>query len=192
MRSRSWIRWWQLSCCFWFQESSLLLFFVSFIFYQYLALYLLTRIALHVRDVGGLRICIMEGSVLCFCTWNWGQWTTELCWPICSFSLFVFATCVLWWWWFLDPTVDLLSTNVDWTCYCCLYVVVSDVHHRIFIYVETHLPHVCPLNKFIDIFLQFFYVMRVPSSAAKFSIICKFRQFSDNISIEFIYIYKKL
>ena len=34
-----------------------------------------------------------------------------------------------------------------------LHVVVSDVHHRTFIYIETQLPIVSPLNKFIDIFL---------------------------------------
>ena len=34
-----------------------------------------------------------------------------------------------------------------------LHVVVSDVHHRTFIYIETHFPLVGPLNKFVDIFL---------------------------------------
>ena len=76
------------SCGFWFQESSLLLFSVSFLFYQCLVFNLGTRIALHVRDVGGLCICKMGGSVLCFCTWNCWQWTIVLCLPFCSFSLF--------------------------------------------------------------------------------------------------------
>ena len=31
--------------------------------------------------------------------------------------------------------------------------VASDVHYRTFINIEIHLPHVCTLNKFIDIFL---------------------------------------
>ena len=34
-----------------------------------------------------------------------------------------------------------------------LDVVVSDVHQRTFIYIETHLPLICPLIKFIAIFL---------------------------------------
>ena len=34
-----------------------------------------------------------------------------------------------------------------------LHVVESDVNHRTFINNEIHLPLVCPLNKFIDIFL---------------------------------------
>ena len=67
------------------------------------------------------------------------------CWSFCSFSLFVFATWGLWWW-FLDPAVDLLSATVD------LHVVVSDVYHRTFICIETDLPLVGPLNKFIDIY----------------------------------------
>ena len=33
------------------------------------------------------------------------------------------------------------------------HVVVSDVHHRTVINIEIHLPPVCPLNEFIDIFL---------------------------------------
>ena len=135
MKSRSWIRCWY--CGFWFQESSLLLFSVSSPFHQCLALNVGTRIALHVRNVGGLGICIMGGSVLCFCTcMKLRAWTPGLCWPFRSFPLFVFATCGLWWWWFLDPAV-----------------VVSDVHHRTFIYIETHLPLVRPLNKFIGIIL---------------------------------------
>ena len=82
--------------------------------------FFLNRIALHVRDVGRLWICIMGGSVLYFCTWNCGQWTSVLCWPFCRFSLFIFATWGLWWWWFkMDPTVDLLSTTVDLICYSC-------------------------------------------------------------------------
>ena len=40
---------------------------------------------------------------------------------------------------------DLLSATV--------HVVVSDVHHRTFIYIETHLPLFPPLIEFIDIFL---------------------------------------
>ena len=60
-------------------------FSVSFLFYQCLVLNLRARIALHVRDVGWLGICIMAGSVLCFCTWNCGQWTQVLRWPFCSF-----------------------------------------------------------------------------------------------------------
>ena len=87
------------SCGFWFQESSLLLFSISSIFFQCVALNVGTRIALHVRDVGGLGICIMGGSVLCFYTWNCWQWTPVLCWPLCSFPLFVFATWGLWWCW---------------------------------------------------------------------------------------------
>ena len=98
-----------------------------------------TRIALHVRDVGELGICIMGGSVLCFCIWNYGQWTLVLCWPFCSFSRFVFATWGLWWWWFPDTAVDLLSAIVDWTCLIALHVVVSDVYHRIFINIEINL-----------------------------------------------------
>ena len=62
-------------------------------------------------------------------------------------------------------------------------VVVSDLHHRTFIYIETHLPFVCPLNKFIDIFLYFSYVISVSSSVSKFGIICKFRHFAENIGI---------
>ena len=42
--------------------------FVSFLFYQYLVLNVGTRITLHVREVGRLGICIMGGSILCFCT----------------------------------------------------------------------------------------------------------------------------
>ena len=64
-----------------------------------------------------------------------------------------------------------------------LLVVVPDVHHRTFIYRETHLPLVYPLKKFNDIFLLFHYVI------SKFGIICKFRHFADNISIKIIYIY---
>ena len=33
------------------------------------------------------------------------------------------------------------------------HVIVSDVHHRTFIDIETHLPLVGPLNKFIDVLL---------------------------------------
>ena len=43
--------------------------------------------------------------------------------PITLFAVLqlfsVFATWGLWWWWFQDPTVDLLSASVDWTCYSC-------------------------------------------------------------------------
>ena len=46
---------------------ALLLFSVSFLFYQCLSLNLGTRIAWDVRDVGGLGICIMGGSVPHFC-----------------------------------------------------------------------------------------------------------------------------
>ena len=67
-----------------------------------------------------------------------------------------------------------------------LHVVLSDVHHRIFINIEIHLPLVCPLNKFIVIFLCFYYVIRVFSSVVKFGIICKFRHFADNIGIYII------
>ena len=86
------------SCGFLFQELSLFLFSVSFLCYQCLVLNVGTRIALLVRDVGKLQICIIGRSVLFFCAWNCGQWTPVLCWPFCSFSLFVFATCGLWWW----------------------------------------------------------------------------------------------
>ena len=44
----------------------MLLFSVSFLFYQCPSLNLGTRIARHVRDVGGLGICIMGESVLYF------------------------------------------------------------------------------------------------------------------------------
>ena len=120
-----------------------------------------------------------------------GNESAVLCWLFCSLSLFVFATWDLWWWCFLDPAVDLLSATVDWTCYIvALNVVVSDFYHKTFIYIYTHLSLVCPLNKFIDIFLQFHYVIKVSSSVAKFGIICKFRHFADNIvSRSFIYIY---
>ena len=63
------------SCGFWFQESFLLLFSVSFIFYQCLIVNVGNWISLHVRDVGEQGICIMGGSVHCFSTWNCGQWT---------------------------------------------------------------------------------------------------------------------
>ena len=89
----------------------------------------------------------MGGSVLYFCTWNCGQWIPVLCWPFCSFSLFVFATWGHWWWWFLVPAVDLLSATVDWTCNscfacCCVrcasQCTESNVHHS----VPSHLTKV--------------------------------------------------
>ena len=63
-----------------------------------------------------------------------------------------------------------------------LHVVVSDGHHRTFIYIETHLPLVCPLNKFIissysSIMSSGFLVV------TKFGIISKFRHFADFIII---------
>ena len=77
------------SCGFWWQESSLLLFSISFLFYQCLVLNKGTGIVLHVWDVGGLGISIIGGSVLCFCTWctkTWGSvlsykktWGSVLC-----------------------------------------------------------------------------------------------------------------
>ena len=55
-------------------------------------------------------------------------------------------------------------------------------------HIETHLPLVCQLNKFIDIFL-FHCVIRVSSSVAKCGIICKFRHFlTIFVSRSFIYI----
>ena len=102
-----------------FRNHLCMLFSVSFPFYQCLALNVGTRLSLHVRDVGGLSISIMGGSVLCLCTWNREKWTPVLCLPFCSFPLFGFSTWGLWWWWFLDPAVDLLSATVDWTCYSC-------------------------------------------------------------------------
>ena len=80
-------------------------------------------------------------------------------------------------------TVDLLLATVEWTCYscfarCCVWCASQNIT-----YIETHLLLVGPLNKFIGIFLKFHYVIRVSSSMAKFSIICKFRHFADNINI---------
>ena len=66
-----------------------------FYFINVLPLNVRTRIALHVLDVGALGICIMGGSVLCFCTFS-----TVLC--FCTRS-----------------AIDLLSATVDWTCYSC-------------------------------------------------------------------------
>ena len=123
MRPRSWIRWWWPSSWihgFWFQESSLLLFSVSFLFYQCLALNVESRISLHVRDVGGLGIC-MKGSrissLFLYVKLRAMSPSTQL--AVLQLFSFVFATWGLWWWWFPDPAVDLLSTTVYWTCYCC-------------------------------------------------------------------------
>ena len=44
----------------------MLLFSVSFLFYQCLDLNVDTKTALQVRDIGGLGVCIIGGSVLCF------------------------------------------------------------------------------------------------------------------------------
>ena len=139
------------SCGFWFQESSLLVFSVTSSFYQCLALNVGTRIELHFRDVVGLWISIMRGSVLCFCTWNLLAINQSTLLAVCSISLFVFATWGLWWWWFLAPAVDLLSATVDWTCYscsacCCVRCASQNIY-----LLETQLPLVGPLNKFIDI-----------------------------------------
>ena len=94
-----------------------------------------TRIALHVRDVGGLDICIMGGSIICFCTRNLRAMNPSTLLAVCAAFLCLF----------LPPEVfgDIVA----------LHVVVSDVHHRTFINIVIHLPLVCPLNKFIDIFL---------------------------------------
>ena len=126
------------SCVFWFQESTVLLFCVSFVFHKCLALNVGTRISPKVRDVDGLWICIMGVAVFCFCSWNCGQWTLVLC---CSFTVFL---CLVWelevfgaWWWFLDPAVDLLLAAV---VVVALHVVVPVVHHRTFFYIEVHLP----------------------------------------------------
>ena len=111
--------------------------------------------------------------------------SSVLCRRLCSVSQFVFDTWGLWWWWILDLAVDLLLSAVGWTCYscfaCCFVWWAS--HCSIFINIEIHLSLVGPLNKFIDIFLWFNYVIRVSSSVAKFGIICKFRHFVDNVHI---------
>ena len=140
---------------FWFQESSLLLFSVPILFYQYLVLYAGKRIAWHIRDLDELEICIMGDQFFnCFCTWNCWQWTPVLCWPFCNFFQFGFATWGLWWWWFLDPAVDLFSATVDWTCYSCFSrsCVRCALHN---IYQHWNSLATCWLshNKFIDIFL---------------------------------------
>ena len=103
---------------------------ISSPFYQCLALNVGTRIALYVRDVGGLAICIMGGSVLCFCTeiegnesqYSVGRFAAFLC---LFLPLEVFGDD--------DSKIPLLI--------CCrqllignvivaLHVVVSNVHHR--------------------------------------------------------------
>ena len=126
MRSRTWIHWWLFFffdsrnhlCC-----SSLYLFYSIYTFYSlYLfALNVWTRIsiALQFRDVGRPGICVMGGSVFCFCSWNCRQWTQYSGGHFVDFHCLFFATWGLWWWWFLDPAVDLLSATVDWTCYSC-------------------------------------------------------------------------
>ena len=109
-------------------------------FYQYLALNVVTTIALHVRDVGGLVICIMGGSVLCFCTRNCGQWNPVLCWPFCSYFV---CFC------HLRSLVMMIPRSRCWSVISnywfdmflvVLPVVVFDVHHRTFIYIESNLP----------------------------------------------------
>ena len=47
------------------------------------------HVVLHNRDVEICTVmyyCIVGESLLCFCTWNFGEWTQ--CWQFCSFSLF--------------------------------------------------------------------------------------------------------
>ena len=163
-------------------RNHLLLFSVSFLFYQCIALNVGTRIAYHVRDVDELGICIMGGSILCFCTWNCGQWTPFLCWPFCSFFLFVFATWCLWWWWFLDPAVDLLSATIDCTCYGCFACFVRCASQNIYIHWNSFATCL-PTQQVYWYLPVVHYVIRVSSSVAKFGIICKFRHFADNISI---------
>ena len=90
--------------------------------------------------MGGLGICIMGASVLCFCTWNCGQWTPVLCWPFCSFSLLVIVTWGLCWWWFLGPALDLLAA-VDWTFYSCFACCVRCASQNIYL----HLKLICLL-----------------------------------------------
>ena len=135
----------------------MLLFSVSSPFYQCLALNVGTEShALHVQDVGGLGICIMGGSVLLFFVpeikgnepqYSVGRVAAFLCLFLppevfgdddSKFPLLI---------WCQQLLIGHVIVSFAW------HVVVSDVHHRTFIYIETHLPLVLPLNKFIDIFL---------------------------------------
>ena len=136
-----------------------------------------TRIALHSLDVGGLGICIMGRSVLCFCTWNFRKWTPVLGWPFCSFTLFVFATWGLWWWWFLVPAVDLLSATVDCTCYSCFaYCCVQCASQNIYIHWNVFATSTRLLISSCSSIMSSGFL-------ARFGIICKFCHFADNISI---------
>ena len=108
-----------------------------------------TRNALHVRDVGGLGICIMQRSVIFLDLKLRAMNPSTL---LAVLQLFSAYFCQV----FCDD--DSKSSLLI----CCrqlliehvivsLHVVVSDVHHRTFINIEIHYPLVCPLNKFIDI-----------------------------------------
>ena len=104
-------------------------------------------------DVGGHGICIIGGSVLCLLPEIVGN---EPQYSVGRFAAFLSLFLPLEVFGDVDSKISLLI--------CCrqllirhvivaLHVVVSDVHHRTFIYIRTHLPLVCLLNNFIGIFL---------------------------------------
>ena len=104
--------------------------------------------ALHVRDVGGLGICIMimgnqffvmVPEIACNESQNAvGRFAAFLC----SFlTLEVFGDD--------DSYIPLLICCRQPHAIVALHVVMSDVYHRTFIFIETHLPLVCPLNNLL-------------------------------------------
>ena len=112
----------RVNCGFWFQESSLLLFSVRFIFYQWLVLNVGTMHNCTVYSrcgrIGDLysgrissmflyrKLLVMNPSTLLA--------VSQLV------SSCLFLPLEVWWWWLLDPSVDLLLSTVDWTCHSCL------------------------------------------------------------------------
>ena len=124
-----------------------------------------TRIALHVRDGGRLWILPPSrgGSVGQFFVWEdqFFVFVPEIAGnePQYSVGCLVVFLCL-----FLPLEVFGDDNSLIPLLFCCrqmlighvmvaAHIVVSDVHHITFIYIETHLPLVCPFNKFIDIFM---------------------------------------
>ena len=135
-----------------------MLFSVSLLFYQCLDLNVGTRIALHVRDVGGLGICIMGGSVLFFVPeivgnepqYSAGRFAAFLC---LFLPLEVFGD---------DDSLNTLLISCRQLLIghviVALHVFGSDVHHRTF----------C-LQLFLFFFLQWVGCMGLGSSDIEYS-----------------------
>ena len=122
MRWRSWIRWWEL----WFYISGIIFVALLCIFY----ILSMSRLKYGDRNCTACSRCgptrdLYNGRICCLfsylkfvgkfaCLKFAGKFS------YLKISLFIFATSGLLWWWFSDPAVDMLSTTVDWTCYCCI------------------------------------------------------------------------